>query len=109
MKEKMPVLEARKAELVSELEHATEPAVLLHPAMAQEYRKRIDGLFEALADEQTLDLRRANDIRALIGRIVVVPGGGEDGSVRSTLRLEGDLGGILTLAAGNENTRSSRG
>ena len=53
MKEKMPVLEGRKAELVSELGHATEPPALLHPAMAQEYRKRIDGLIEALANERT--------------------------------------------------------
>ena len=35
MKEKMPVLEARKAEMVSELEHATEPPALLHPAMGE--------------------------------------------------------------------------
>ena len=91
MKEKMPVLEARKAELMSKLEHATEPAALLHPAMGQEYRKRIDGLFEAFADEQTR-LETSDDLRALIGRVVVAPGSGEDGSV--VLRLEGDLGGI---------------
>ena len=99
MKEKMPVLEGRKAELVSELELATEPPVLLHPAMGQEYRKRIGGLLEALADERTR-LETNDDIRALIGRIVVAPGTGEDGSV--ALRLEGDLGGILTLAAGRK-------
>ena len=99
MKEKKPVLEARKAELMSELEHATEPAALLHSAMGQEYRKRIDGLFEAFADEQTR-LETSDDLRALIGRVAVAHGSGEDGSV--ALRLEGDLGGILTLAAGNK-------
>ena len=42
----------------------------------------------------------SNDIRTLIGRIVIAPGTGEDGSV--ALRLKGDLGGILTLAAGKK-------
>ena len=50
-------------------------------------------------------LETSDDIRALIGRIVVAPGASEDGSV--ALRLEGDLGGILTLEAG-EKTRAHR-
>ncbi len=53
MKAEMNTLEDRKEELVFELEHGEEPPALLHPNMALEYRKRIDGLFEALADEQT--------------------------------------------------------
>ena len=65
--------------------------------MAEEYRKRIDGLFEALDDEQTR-LEAGDDIRALVGRIVVSPGA--DGNV--DLWLEGDLAGILTLAAGKK-------
>ena len=97
MKDKMPLLEGRKSELLSELAQAEEPPALLHPAMAQEYKKRIDGPFKALEDEQTR-LETSDDIRALIGRIVVASGGGEDGN--AVLRLEGDLGGILTLAAG---------
>ena len=68
---------------------------LLHPNMAQEYRKRIDGLFEALQDDQTR-LEASDDIRALVGRIIVSPG--KDG--HADLCLEGDLAGILTLAAG---------
>ena len=97
MKERMPLLEARKAELIRELEHAKEPPALLHPNMAHEYRKRIDGLFEALEDEQTR-LEASDGIRSLVGRIVVSPGadGGAD------LWLEGDLAGILTLAAGRK-------
>ena len=99
MKETMPGLEARKAELTAELEQAKEPPALLHPSMAEEYRKRLDGLFEALADERTR-LETTDDIRALVGRIVVAPEPGGDG--RAQLRLEGDLGGILTLAAGKK-------
>ena len=63
--------------------------------MAQEYRKRIDGLFETLKDERTR-LEASDDIRALAGRIVVSPGA--DGGV--DLSLEGDLAVILTLASG---------
>tara|TARA_R110000787_G_scaffold88103_5_gene187254 strand:+ start:62 stop:1804 length:1743 start_codon:yes stop_codon:yes gene_type:complete len=95
MKEKMPILEARKAELIRDLEHAEEPPALLHPNMALEYRSRVTGLFEALQDEQTR-LEASDDIRALVGRIVVSPGKGDE----ADLWLEGDLAGILTLAAG---------
>ncbi|MAN64405.1 MAG: hypothetical protein CMI60_20930 [Parvibaculum sp.] len=97
MKEKMPVLEARKAELIRDLEHAEEPPALLHPNMALEYRSRVNGLFVALQDEQTR-LEASDDIRALVGRIVVSPG--EDD--KANLWLEGDLAGILTLAAGRK-------
>lgn len=97
MKEKMPILEARKADLLRELAHAEEPPALLHPHMAHTYRERIDGLFEALRDEKAR-LEASDDIRSLVGRIVVSPatGGGAD------LWLEGDLAGILTLAAGRK-------
>lgn len=62
MKEKMPVHEARKAELIQILETAEEPPVLLHPNMVLEYRKRIDGLFTALQDKQT-QMEASEDIR----------------------------------------------
>ncbi|WP_299410422.1 recombinase family protein [uncultured Roseobacter sp.] len=97
MKDKMPLLEARKAELIHDLEHAEEPPALLHPTMAEEYRKQVDELFEALADDTTR-LEASDDIRSLVGRIVVSPG--KDDAV--DLWLEGDLAGILTLAAGKK-------
>ena len=61
------------------------------------YRRRVGGLFAALQDEQTR-LEAADDIRSLVGRIVVTPG--EDG--KADLWLEGDLAGILTLVAGKK-------
>lgn len=97
MKEKMPVLEARKAELIQTLETAEEPPVLLHPNMALEYRKRIDDLFTALQDDQTR-LEASGDIRALVGKIIISPGEAKN----ADLWLEGDLAGILTLAAGKK-------
>ena len=38
--------------------------------MAEEYRKRVDGLFIALEDEQTR-LEASDDVRSLVGRIVI--------------------------------------
>ena len=97
MKAEMDALEDRKEMLVRELEHAEEPPALLHPSMAEEYRKRVDGLFAALQDEQTR-LEASEDIRSLVGRIVV----GRSGDDKADLWLEGDLAGILTLAAGKK-------
>ena len=97
MKAEMDALEDRKEVLVRELKHAEEPPALLHPNMAEEYRRRVDGLFAALQDEQTR-LEAAEDIRSLVGRIVVAPG--EEN--KADLWLEGDLAGILTLAAGKK-------
>ena len=97
MKEELFEFENRKERLTRELASAEEPPALLHPNMAQEYRKRIDGLFDALQDERTR-LEASDDIRALVGRIFVSPGEGD----RVDLWLEGNLAGILTLAAGKQ-------
>ena len=58
---------------------------------------RIDGLVAALQDARTL-LETRDDIRALVGRIVVSPAA--DGG--AALWLEGDLAGILSLASGTK-------
>ena len=97
MKEELFELEDRKERLTKELSSAEEPPALLHPSMAEEYRKRIDRLFVALEDEQTR-LEASDDVRSLVGRIVVGPGEND----RADLWLEGDLAGILTLAAGKK-------
>lgn len=93
----MDALEDRKERLLRELEHVEEPPALLHPSMAEEYRKRVDGLFTALQDEQTR-LEASEDVRSLVGRIVVGPGEDDE----ADLWLEGDLAGILTLASGKK-------
>ena len=97
MKAEMDALEDRKEQLLQELEHVEEPPALLHPSMEEEYRKRIDRLFVALEDEQTR-LEASEDVRSLVGLIVVGPGKND----RAKLWLEGDLAGILTLAAGKK-------
>ena len=96
IKARRDALETRNATLRDELAHAQQPPALLHPNMAQEYRKRIDGLVAALQDARTM-LDARDDIRALVGRIVVSPEAGGAG-----LWLEGDLAGILSLASGTK-------
>ncbi|MBK1671573.1 resolvase [Rhodovibrio sodomensis] len=103
MKDELFALEDRKAKLTDDLAHAATPPALLHPNMAQEYRKRIDGLFTALQDERTR-LEAGDHIRALVGRIVVSPN--QDGG--AALWLEGDLAGILSLASGTITPAASR-
>lgn len=57
MKAEMDALEDRKEQLLQELEHVEEPPALLYPSMAEEYRKRVDGLFTALQDEQMMRVK----------------------------------------------------
>ena len=85
-----------------ELAHAQQPPALLHPNMAQKHRKRIDGLFAALQDALTM-LEARDDIRALVGRIVISPEA--DGG--AALWLAGDLAGILGLASGTKTPAAS--
>ena len=97
MKDRMQTLENRKAELASDLKNAKEPSPLLHPSMAKEYRKRLDALFQAFEDGD-MSLEARENIRSLVGKIVVSPRVTEG----AELFLEGDLAGILTLAAGKK-------
>ena len=65
---------------------------------------RIDGLVAALQDARTL-LEARDDIRALVGRIVVSPEA--DGG--AALWLAGDLAGILSLAADSKKPAADAG
>ena len=75
-KDELFELKDRKERLVKELASAEGPRALLHPDMA----------FEALQDERSW-LTASDDIRSLVGHIVVSPGGGCD----ADLCLEGEL------------------
>ena len=92
LKDKIGQLEARKAELTAVLAEAKEPAPLLHPNMAEVYRRKVSDLAAALGKPDTR-LEAAEMIRALVDRIVLVP---EDGTL--SLHLRGDLAGTLAVA-----------
>jgi hypothetical protein len=69
MKAEMERLEARKSELEQALSTAEAPPPLLHPKLAEVYRRRITSLAEALAREETR-IEAAEIIRSLVSRSI---------------------------------------
>lgn len=98
LKEELDGLEVRKVELEEEirgLEVAASSPPILHPALADVYRNKVDLLHEALVKEDTR-IEAIDILRNLIEQITVVPDA--DGQ-RSTAVLEGDLAKLLSYAA----------
>jgi site-specific DNA recombinase len=73
-----------------------EQVIVLHPAIAADYRRRMDDLAGALKAESHEPARQA--LRALIDRIVVTPRKDRTGV---DLQVEGLLAGIVALATGS--------
>ena len=98
-------LRARKAELTLLLKTATEPPPLLHPAMAEQYRIRVQNLYEALQhDSEGKRMEAAEIIRSLVDSIILRP---ENGEV--AIEVRGDLAGILTLSVNTKNPADMAG
>jgi site-specific DNA recombinase len=86
---------ARREELETLLATTKDDPVLLHPGMAEHYRRQV----ATLADALTADANRAEAadiLRGLIDRIVLTP---NEESKKLEIDLYGDLAGILGLAA----------
>ena len=99
VKERGDKLKLRKAELNAFLATANEPPPLLHPAMARQYRLRIQQLYETLQDDsEEKRVNAANVIRSLVVDIVLTP-------VQGKLEIEvrGDLAGILAISLERKN------
>jgi DNA invertase Pin-like site-specific DNA recombinase len=91
MKDELAALEERKARLLElTLEQAREPP-LLHPGLADLYRRKIEKLTEALNKEE-LRTEAAEILRSTIQTIRLVP---EEGEL--AIELVGELAGILAL------------
>jgi hypothetical protein len=73
IKDELPALEARKAELQSRL-NAPEMPELLHPRMSDVYREKVGSLCLALENEESRTAAR-EAIRALIEAILLEPDG----------------------------------
>ena len=102
---KMVGLEQRKKEVEAFLATADEPPPLLHPSMAQLYRSRVQGLYDALqAEDEEKRTEAADIIRTLVEDIVLTP---VDGKVEIDVR--GDLAGILTLSVQTKNPAGGAG
>ena len=95
MKDDLARITARREELESLLAGTKEEPVLLHPGMAEHYRKQVAALADALTAEETR-AEAADLLRALIDRIELTP---NEESKKLEIDLYGDLAGILTLAA----------
>ncbi|UXT21138.1 recombinase family protein [Agrobacterium tumefaciens] len=103
VKERGDQLKLRKAELSTFLATADEPPPLLHPAMAQQYRIRVQQLYETLRDDsEEKRVEAADVIRSLVEDIILTP---VDGKVEIDVR--GDLAGILTLSVERKNPAAS--
>ena len=89
---KIEALEARRSELEAARTERKAPPPLLHPAMAEIYRNKVENLAASLAAPETR-VEAADLLRGLIETIELHPGlGGYE------IRLRGDLAGILSLA-----------
>ncbi|KTT73842.1 recombinase family protein [Sphingomonas sanguinis] len=99
VKERGDKLRARKAELTTLLSSADEPPPVLHPAMAKQYRLRVQQLYETLQDDSEEQRIEAADVlRTLVEDIILTPADG-----RIEIDVRGDLAGILTLSAKKQN------
>jgi site-specific DNA recombinase len=101
VKDEMTALEARRSDLLGQLEAAPPPMPRLHPNIAGLYQEKIVNLSKALNDEHTR--AEAGDcIRRLVEEIRLVP---EKGKLR--IELFGELAALMNLA--NPHPRSGSG
>jgi site-specific DNA recombinase len=100
MKARMSELVQQKAEIEKRLEDAPADLPDVHPNIAEHYRAKVIHLAETLAEPEANGEAR-EDIRSLIGEVVMTPGEkrGESHAI-----LRGELVAILDLAAGRRRT-----
>ena len=108
MRTKMDDLEARKAELTSKLAALPEQdPIVLHPALAETYSKKVVALSDSLNDEASKS-EASELLRGLVSEVRLHPDESvEDGHV---IELYGELAAILELTAPkNDNTHRFTG
>src|SRR6266436_9847203 len=96
MKARMSELEQQKAEIETRLAEAPADMPDVHPNIAEHYRAKVTRLAETLAEPEA-DGEAREDIRSLVGEVVITPGE-KRGESHATLR--GELMAVLDLAAG---------
>ena len=100
IKDKLGELEARRLQLEGQLDTAVAPAPRLHPNLAEVYRRRVQDLSAALAQE---DAAAARDlVRSLVEAITLIPE-----QARLRIEVRGELGAILRLAEGARTAGSA--
>src|SRR5215469_10472273 len=97
LKERMKVLETRKAEIEAIVASAEPPSVVrLHPNAAEIYRRKVADLELALNDD-SIKMEAGEVLRSLIDRVVLMPAA--DALDGIDARLHGDLSVVLALSA----------
>jgi site-specific DNA recombinase len=92
VKDELIAIGERRDELERQLTSVDEPAPLLHAAMADLYRMKVEQLAAALQGEETR-LEASEIVRGLIDSIVLIPAEG-----RLKIELRGNLAAMLTVA-----------
>jgi site-specific DNA recombinase len=92
-------VERRQTELTTELAGASAPAPLIHPNLAEVYRRKVAALHEALREPGSKD-EAFELIRSLIEVIRLVP---DEGRLR--VEIKGELAGILELCREADKTK----
>ena len=100
VKDRMQVLEDRRAEIKRILETTEEAPVLFHPQMADRYHQEVQQLIAALNYEDHR-AEAADLLRGLIDKIVLMPDSRRE---RLSIDLVGDLAGILSMATAHERS-----
>ncbi len=103
LKDRIGALETRKAELIDLLANAEEPPPLLHPNMAEIFRRRISALHESLQGEEG-KAEAAELFRTLVDQVTLVPD-----ADKLAIIIRGDLAAMLRFAAGKKNPALSEG
>ena len=98
LKQESNTIDAREKELGRLIAGEREAPVLLHPNMADRYRKEVTGLISALSDEKHKE-EAIGLLQSLVDKVVLTP---DPNSDELLIDLYGDLAGILNVAIGKE-------
>jgi site-specific DNA recombinase len=102
LRDELLSLEARRDELQARLAPCDPLLPLIHPALPEQYRRRVASLHEALKHEPSRD-EAMHLIRALIESIILTP---ENGKLR--IEVRGELAALALSAAGKKPGPSDR-
>jgi hypothetical protein len=73
------------------------PVVMVHPAIADDYRARVAGLESAMSGDEQSRLEVIHQLRTLVDRIVLTPA--SEGKRGVEIEIQGRLAAMLALAA----------
>jgi hypothetical protein len=96
----MKELEDRRAVLRQQAQQTKLPEPYLHPNMAETYRRKVGELARAISGDAKTGKAAQEAIRSLIECVTVTPAG-----ETMAIDLVGELGGILSVAAGQNAKR----